>query len=76
MSQFNYVELAFRYIKKIIYSKIYENLDEVEEDVVKILSNNSIDSTLGKNYRETLETYINYSLNNKYKNLNNLDFSK
>ena len=75
-SEFNCVELAFRYFKHFIYSKIYECLEDVEKDITELFEKNSLEKTLIKNYRETLEVYINYSLNHKYTNLNNLDYSK
>lgn len=75
-SQFNCVELTFRYIKRYLYSKIYESLDKAECDVIKLLDDKDINKTLIKNYKETLEYYLSYSLSNEYKNLNNLDYSK
>lgn len=74
LSEFNAIELAFRYLKKILYSKLFETLEEVEAEVIKILKGEQIKKTLLKNYRETIGVYAKYSYNYKYKNLNNLDF--
>lgn len=74
LSEFNAIELAFRYLKKILYSKIFETLEDIEAEVIKILKGEQIKKTLLKNYRETIEVYAKYSYNYKYLNLNNLDF--
>jgi transposase len=74
LSEFNAIELAFRYLKKILYSKIFDTIEEVEAKVINILKSDKLKETLLKNYRETLEVYMKYSSEYKYKNLNNLVF--
>lgn len=74
VSEFNCVELSFRYIKKIIYSKIYETIENTIKDVENLLKSKEIQKTLIKNFCETLQTYIEYSNKYKYVNLNNLKY--
>ena len=73
-SYFNCIELIFRYIKRNLYLKVYESLETAENDVKNLLDSNNIKNTLIKNYKEVLNTYLAYSLNNKYNNLNNLEY--
>ena len=70
-SMFNAVELAFRSIKRKIYSKIYNSLDEVNSDIISYLSDNKIESILMSNYIETLSQYISYTEKKSNVNLNN-----
>lgn len=71
-SEFNCIELAFSHIKRNIYTKIYERMEEIEKDIIKIINDSSLEKALMKNYCETLEIYEYYSLNNKFADLNNL----
>jgi len=73
-SYFNCIELIFLYIKRNLYLKVYESLETAENDVKNLLDSNNIKNTLIKNYKEVLNTYLAYSLNNKYNNLNNLEY--
>lgn len=75
VSEFNCVELAFRHLKKIIYSKIYESIEMAEKEIINLLTNGEINKTLSKNFCETLQTYMEYSNKYKYKNLNNLNYN-
>lgn len=66
-SVFNPIELGFRYIKNIIYRKIYLTMKELKEDVIKIIKDNTIKNVLFKNFIETIKKYqlfieINYNL--------------
>ena len=65
-SYFNSVELAFRAIKKVLYKKLFNDMNEVEIEVIKILSDNNFKTTLIKNYKETLEQYLKFCEDNKY----------
>ncbi len=73
-SEFNCIELIFRFIKRQLYLKLYESIDDAEKDVKDLLGSNNIKNTLIKNYKEVLNTYLAYSLKNKFNNLNNLDY--
>ena len=74
MSEFNCVELTFRYLKHHLYNNLYETIEDEEKDVKLLLENEKIKSTLLQNYKEILQTYLEYSLKYKNKNLNNLDY--
>lgn len=74
VNMFNCVELAFRYLKRHLYKNLYASLDNAEKDVKKLLESDNISSTLRKNYRETLNIYLSYFTEHKYKNLNNLNY--
>ena len=71
MSSFNAVELAFRAIKKQIYSNIYNSMDEIKSDIINYLGSKKIKETLISNYCETIGQYISYSEKNQDINLNN-----
>ena len=72
-STFTAIELAFRAIKKIIYSKLYNEIGELIKDVENILTGESIKETLLLNFRETINQYISFlDLNNDF-NLNNIE---
>ena len=73
MSVFNAIELAFRSIKKIIYSNLYDSIEDVCTDVNKILNSEKIKQTLIYNYRETIDQYLLFLDSHKEKNLNNLN---
>ena len=72
MSIFNSIELSFRSIKKIVYSNLYDSLEDVKADVIKYLKSDDIIRTLSYNYKETVSQYISYSEKNACLNLNNL----
>ena len=71
MSIFNAVELAFRAIKRQIYSNIYNSIDEIKQDIIKYLEGDEIKKTLIGNYCETIAQYISYIERNNSINLNN-----
>ena len=75
MSQFNCVELCFRYIKRQLYSNLFSSLDDVENYVKKLLDDKNNRKTLLKNYISTMKTYILYFDKNKNINLNNLEYN-
>lgn len=66
-SVFNPIELGFRYIKNIIYRKIYLTMKELKKDVIKIIKDSKMKNVLFKNFIETIKKYqlfieINYNL--------------
>lgn len=72
-STFTPIELAFRAIKKITYSKIYIKIDDVINEIDGILKDEKIKKTLLYNYKETLSEYLSYIDINNNINLNNLN---
>ena len=56
-SSFNMIELTFRYVKNIIYKNVYSNLNDLQEDVIKILESKKLKMTLINLYKETLQKY-------------------
>lgn len=74
MSEFNCAEFTFRYLKRHLYNNLYRSLEDAENDVKILLEDERINRTLLKNYRETLETYLKFSFENQFKNLNGLDY--
>lgn len=75
VSEFNNVELCFRYIKRILYLRLYKSIDETENDVKVLLNDPKISNILLKNFRSTLNRYISFSKNYKYKNLNLFNYN-
>lgn len=72
-STFTPIELAFRAIKKLTYSKLYSKIEDTIKDIDEFLLNKKIRNTLLYNYKETIEEYISYYDLNKHFNLNNLE---
>ena len=70
-SPFNAIELCFRSIKKIIYSKLYNSIDELQKDIETITNDNKFNKTLLFNYKATLKEYLFFSDKYKENNLNN-----
>ena len=64
-SNFNMIELAFRFIKNIIYKNIYENIENLKNDVIKIIDGNGLKNSLINLYKETIEQYMVFIQNNK-----------
>lgn len=69
-SVFNSIELCFRALKKMIYSKIYETTEEIKLDIENIIKTEKFRNTLYYNYKETLKEFLYYEQNHKYDNLN------
>lgn len=69
-SIFNPIELAFRGIKLITYKKVYKNISELKDEIIKIINCDKFNITLKKNFLETLEKYLLFIENNKDINLN------
>ena len=71
-STFTPIELAFRSIKKITYSKLYDKIEEAITDIDEFLTNEKVKNTLLYNFKETINEFILYYNRNKDINLNNL----
>ena len=71
-SDFNMIELTFRYIKNIIYKNVYNNLNDLKKDVVTILGTKNLKESLNLLYGETLKNYMIFIRNNININLNNI----
>ena len=56
-SEFNPIELSFRYIKNIIYKKIYSNITDLKDDVLTIIKSKDMNKCILKNFKETLLKY-------------------
>jgi hypothetical protein len=69
-SSFDSVELSFRYIKNILYKRVYTNIEKVINDVKDILESPKFNDSLLFQYKETLERYIYYHNNYSNENLN------
>ena len=67
-SSFNLIELFFRLFKRKIYKNLYSSTEEATKDIEKIIQNENLKYSLYKNYRETLQVYLNYA--KKYEKLN------
>ena len=70
-SIFNPIELAFRALKRKIYSKIYSDIEELMSDEKDFFKSKELKRTLLLNYKESIEQYINFYNKFKYMNLNN-----
>ena len=71
VSTFNGIELAFRYIKRILYMTLFSSIDEACSKVESLLKEEKISETLFLNYAETIEQYIKFIEKNNFINLNN-----
>ena len=69
-SAFNAIELCFRTIKKVIYSNLYDSIDDLKDKLTNLIEEESFTKSLLYNYKETLYEYFYYSENHKYDNLN------
>ena len=47
-SNFNMIKLAFRFIKNIINKNVYDNMNELKNDVIKIIKSNGIKNSLNQ----------------------------
>ena len=69
-SSFNSVELSFRFIKNIIYKKIFTDINEVVSEVTNIIESKNFSDSLPLQYKETIEKYIYYHIKYINENLN------
>ena len=72
-SEFNMIEIVFRYIKNIIYKNVYNNLNDLKKDVIKILGTKNLKESLNLLYKETMEKYMIFIKSNINGNLNNMN---
>lgn len=71
-SEFNMIELVFRFIKNIIYKNIYNNIKDLEIEVTQILNSQNLKNSLINLYRETLMQYLIFIQNHNYLDLNEI----
>lgn len=71
-SMFNPIELAFRYIKNIIYRKIYLNIKNMTKEIIDIITSDKIKECLYKNFIETLGKYVQFLEQNIEFNLDSI----
>jgi transposase len=76
MNNYNAVELTFRSIKKMLYSNLYDSIDDANKAINNYLNSKLIGDTLLYNFKENICQYISYYEQNKYINLNNFKFDK
>ena len=69
---FNGLENVFRYIKKYTFGKLYNNLNQLKQDVQGIIEGISKKDILKKLFFETLNIYAKYEEDYSYYTLNNL----
>ena len=72
LSNFNAIEYAFRRLKKKIYSKIYNCIEDIISKSSTFIESSDFKSCLKFNFKETLQNYITFSEKYKYLNLNNI----
>ena len=72
-SYFNCIELAFRSLKRQLYKKLFNNINEVENEVKKYFEDNAINITLLANFRETLGQYKLFYEENQNISFDNFD---
>ena len=72
MSKFNSVELAFRNIKRHLYTKCFSSMSLTINELKLILDSLNFSKSIKGNFKETLEEYILYSNKEKKANLNSL----
>ena len=76
VSKFNAIEYTFRDLKKILYSKIYEDEEVLIKDVKHILNSESFNKKTEINVREACINYLGFYNEQKSENLNNILFLK
>lgn len=59
MSQFDSIELTFRYIKNILYKKIFSSIEQIKEIVKEIIESDELKNSLKYQFKETLLCYLN-----------------
>ena len=69
-SSFNMIELVFRFIKNITYKNVYNKIEDLKNDVIKILDGKKIKRSLPLLYKETFEQYLTFIQNKYDKDLN------
>ena len=64
------IELVFRFIKNITYKNVYNKIEDLKNDVIKILDGKKIKRSLPLLYKETFEQYLTFIQNKYDKDLN------
>ena len=70
LSSFNSIELCFRNIKRLLYTKIYNSIEELIDEVKKYLKEKNFIDGLKSNFSQTLEKYLLFHDNYSSLNLN------
>lgn len=70
-SNFNSIELVFRYVKNIIYKNVYNKMEDLKNDVDKILNSNNLKNSLINLFKETIQQYILFIQNHDNIDLSN-----
>ena len=73
VSDFNAIEYSFRDLKKVIYSRIYENEEKLIIDVKQIINSDYFKKKIKSNIKETCINYLSFHSQEKNIDLNNLD---
>ena len=63
-STFNMIEGCFRFIKNLTYKRLYNNISQLTNDIIKIIEGVEFKTCLRKLYHETLVVYKNYITSN------------
>jgi len=71
-SEFNMIELVFRFIKNIIYKNIYSSINRLENEINNILDSINLKNSLINLFRETLQQYLIFIQNNNFLDLNKI----
>ena len=71
ISNFNMVKYYFRFIKNIMYKRLYPSINSMKDDLINIINGNNTITILPKLYKETLGKYLFFISENINKNLNN-----
>lgn len=71
-SKFNAIEFAFRDLKKILYSRVYENEEKFLIEIKNILNSKVFNDKIQNNIAEACRNYLSFYEERKNINLNNL----
>ena len=72
LSSFNSIELCFRNIKRLLYTKIYNSIEELIDEVIEYIKEKNFIDGLKSNFSQTLEKYLLFYENYSSLNLNNI----
>ena len=68
--KFNSVELAFRNLKRNLYTKCFKNINEIKNQVELILKSENFKNGIRGNYAQTLKEYLSFHEREKDLNIN------
>ena len=71
-SKWNSVELAFRNLKRHLYTKIYDGLESTLKEAKSFFESETFINGIKGNFIETLQEYYSFYVNENYRNLNSL----